>query len=63
MISTYGKQERYFFIQVGQCCEYGKGELWMQCETNDSSKSMHERIDEINQRESDKRRDLGIVLS
>lgn len=62
-ISTYGKKERYFFIQIGQCSEFGKGEIWFQCETFNSAKVMHERIDEINRREADKRREQGIVLS
>lgn len=63
MISTYGKQDRYYFMRIGQCSEWGQGELWMQCETSPAAKAMHERIDEINQRESEKRRQEGIVLS
>ncbi|KAI6221914.1 Insulin receptor substrate 1 [Aphelenchoides fujianensis] len=63
VISRYGKQERYFFLQIGRCAEYGQGEIWMVCENGSTAKYMHERIDEINQRESDRRKEKGIKLT
>ncbi|KAI6231685.1 Insulin receptor substrate 1 [Aphelenchoides besseyi] len=63
VISRYGKQERYFFLQIGRCAEYGPGELWVVCEDGTTAKYMHERVDEINQRESDRRKKEGIKLT
>jgi hypothetical protein len=63
IISTYGKHDRYFFMQVGRCSDFGQGEVWMMCETEVSARAMHERIDEIAKREAERRRELGIQLT
>ncbi|KAI1723494.1 PTB domain (IRS-1 type) domain-containing protein [Ditylenchus destructor] len=63
VISNYGCQEKYFFIRIGRCSEIGSGELWMACESGASAKAMHERINAINLRESDRRREQGIKIA
>lgn len=63
IIANYGKQEKYFFIRIGRCAEYGQGEIWMTCESGDMAKYMHEKIGEINQREADRRKSQGIRLT
>uniref|UniRef100_A0AC34GPH4 IRS-type PTB domain-containing protein n=1 Tax=Panagrolaimus sp. ES5 TaxID=591445 RepID=A0AC34GPH4_9BILA len=63
VISNYGKQERYFFIRVGRCSEIGQGELWMATEGGASATQLHDKISKINQRDAEKRRQQGIVLS
>jgi hypothetical protein len=63
VISNYGTQERYFFIRIGRCSEIGSGELWMATEHGASAKAMHERISQINQRESERRRAQGIKIN
>ena len=63
VISRYGKQERYFFIQIGRCADYGQGELWMQVEDGSTAAYMHGHIDAINQRESERRKTEGIRLT
>jgi hypothetical protein len=63
VISNYGKQERFFFVRVGRCSEIGQGELWMATEGGASATQLHDRISKINQRDAEKRRQQGIVLS
>jgi hypothetical protein len=63
VISNYGKQERFFFVRVGRCSEIGQGELWMATEGGASAIQLHDKISKINQRDAEKRRQQGIVLS
>nr|CAD2170856.1 unnamed protein product [Meloidogyne enterolobii] len=63
VISNYGTQERFFFVRIGRCSEIGSGELWMATEHGSSARSIHERISQINQRESERRRAQGIKIN
>uniref|UniRef100_A0A914I4P2 IRS-type PTB domain-containing protein n=1 Tax=Globodera rostochiensis TaxID=31243 RepID=A0A914I4P2_GLORO len=63
VVSNYGTQERFFFIRVGRCSEIGGGELWMATEHGASARSMHERISQLNVRESERRRAQGIKIN
>lgn len=63
VISNYGTQERFFFVRIGRCSEIGSGELWMATEHGASARAIHERISQINQRESDRRRAQGIKIN
>ncbi|KAF7640296.1 IRS-type PTB domain-containing protein [Meloidogyne graminicola] len=63
VISNYGTQEKFFFIRIGRCSEIGSGELWMTTEHGASARSIHERISQINQRESERRRAQGIKIN
>lgn len=50
-------------MHIGRCSVYGHGEIWLQCESNGGAAAMHEQIDIICQRESEKRRNAGIILA
>lgn len=63
VISSYGTQERYFFMRIGRCSEIGSGDIWMATEHGASARAMHERISQINQRESERRRAQGIKIN
>ncbi|KAL3123449.1 hypothetical protein niasHT_004621 [Heterodera trifolii] len=63
VVSNYGTQERFFFVRIGRCSEIGGGELWMATEHGASARSMHERISQLNLRESERRRAQGIKMN
>jgi hypothetical protein len=63
VVSSYGKQEKYFFLRLGRCSKLGSGELWMETESGSVASNMHETISKINQRESEKRRTQGAKVN
>jgi hypothetical protein len=59
VVANFGKQEKYFFIRVGRSATTGSGELWAMAESGPAATAIHNRLDEICRRESEKKRQLG----
>uniref|UniRef100_A0A7E4VS91 IRS-type PTB domain-containing protein n=1 Tax=Panagrellus redivivus TaxID=6233 RepID=A0A7E4VS91_PANRE len=62
VISNYGKQEKYFFLRLGRYSDLGGGEIWLNCDSGDTAKEVHDTICRLSEREAEKRRLNGVVL-
>lgn len=61
-VSNFGRQEKYFFFRVGRCAPTGSGELWCATENGEYAYLIYEKINNICERESEKRRAHGTRL-
>ncbi|WKY14122.1 hypothetical protein Q1695_000014 [Nippostrongylus brasiliensis] len=63
-VASFGCQERYFLMRLGRGAPMGASELWAQCDHEDVAHDIHDKLNGIIERESEKKRKMnsGIVM-
>uniref|UniRef100_A0A915CUB2 Insulin receptor substrate 1 n=1 Tax=Ditylenchus dipsaci TaxID=166011 RepID=A0A915CUB2_9BILA len=61
-LSNYGHQEKFFFMRIGRCAPTGLCEVWIQCESEEISQDVHNKLTDIIDRETEKKRKGLIAL-
>uniref|UniRef100_A0A914UT38 IRS-type PTB domain-containing protein n=1 Tax=Plectus sambesii TaxID=2011161 RepID=A0A914UT38_9BILA len=59
-VANFGKQEKYFFMRMGRSAPTGSGEIWAMAESGEVATDMHNKLNKIVERESEKKRQLGV---
>ena len=59
-VANFGKQEKYFFMRMGRSAPTGSGEIWVMAESGEVATDMHNKLNKIVERESEKKRQLGV---
>ncbi|KAE9413106.1 hypothetical protein Angca_001163 [Angiostrongylus cantonensis] len=63
-VAFFGCQERFFLMRLGRGSPMGASELWAQCESEEVAHDIHNRLNVIIERESEKKRKMnnGVVM-
>jgi hypothetical protein len=59
-VVRYGSQEKYFILRIGRSSPLGTCEIWARSETDEIAATMHSKLTEIIERETEKKRN-GIL--
>ncbi|KAE9550820.1 hypothetical protein FO519_005972 [Halicephalobus sp. NKZ332] len=55
-VASFGFQEKYFIMRIGRAAATGMCEIWAQCESEEVAANIHSRLNEIIEREAEKKR-------
>ncbi|KAK6061840.1 hypothetical protein COOONC_00494, partial [Cooperia oncophora] len=63
-VAFFGCQERYFLMRLGRGAPMGASELWAQCDSEEVAHDIHNKLNAIIERESEKKKKMnnGIVM-
>lgn len=55
-VASFGFQEKYFILRIGRAAATGMCEIWAQCESEEVADDIHKRLNQIIEREAEKKR-------
>ncbi|VDK45500.1 unnamed protein product [Cylicostephanus goldi] len=58
-VAFFGCQERYFLMRLGRSAPSGASELWAQCDNDEVALDIHNKLNAIIERESEKERKMN----
>ncbi|KAK5969567.1 hypothetical protein GCK32_006597 [Trichostrongylus colubriformis] len=63
-VAFFGCQERYFLMRLGRGAPMGASELWAQCDSEEVAHDIHNKLNAIIERESEKKKKMnnGVVM-
>lgn len=59
-VAQFGSQEKFFIMRVGRSAPTGCCEVWIQCETDEIAADVHSKLNEILDREKNKKQ-MGLM--
>lgn len=60
-VASFGFQEKYFIMRVGRAAATGMCEIWAQCESEEVAANIHMRLNQIIEREAQKKKHGYVV--
>lgn len=55
-VANFGFQEKFFIMRVGRSAPTGSCEVWIQCESEELAAEVHAKLNDIIDRETEKKR-------
>ncbi|KHN74588.1 Insulin receptor substrate 1 [Toxocara canis] len=57
-VASFGCQEKFFIMRMGRSSPSGSAEVWAQCESEETAADIHNKLNKIIERESEKKKQM-----